>query len=88
MSLGRPRVASGRRVLGALVLATLVAMPALAFRPSASWVLGKVMERARDRSTTSLRVDATVSAWDLAGKPLVQGAVERVWLATPDRVRR
>jgi outer membrane lipoprotein-sorting protein len=66
----------------------LLATPALAFRPSASWVLGKVMERVRDRSTISLKVEATVSAWDLAGKPVVQGVSERVWLAKPDKVRR
>jgi outer membrane lipoprotein-sorting protein len=80
-----------RRVAVGLVGVALLAMlatPALAFRPSASWVLGKVMERARDRSTISLKVDATVSAWDVAGKPVVQGAAERVWLATPDKLRR
>lgn len=70
---------------GAALLATT---PALAFRPSATWVFGRAMEKARDRGTTSLRVDATTSVWDVTGKPVIEGAAERVWLEAPGRLRR
>jgi hypothetical protein len=68
--------------------AGLVARPALAFRPSTTWVLGRVLEKARDRGTGSLRADATTSTWDVTGKAVLEGAAERVWLEAPGRLRR
>ncbi len=46
------------------------------------------MEKARDRGTTSLRADATTTIWEVTGKPVVEGAAERVWLEAPGRLRR
>jgi hypothetical protein len=79
-----------RRLLAAAGLAVLglAALPAQAFRPSSTWVLGRAMEKARDRGTTSLRADATTSAWDVTGKAVIEGAAERVWLEAPGRLRR
>jgi hypothetical protein len=65
-----------------------VALPARAFRPSSLWVLGRAMEKARDRGTSSLRADATTTVWEVTGKPVVEGAAERVWLEAPGRLRR
>ncbi len=75
------------RVAAAVVVA-LLALPALAFRPSASWLFNRVVERASARSTTTLTVEATTSTWDAAGKPVVVGESERVWLAPPAMSRR
>ena len=65
-----------------------MAAPAQAFRPSANWLFGRAMEKARDRGTTSLKVEATTSTWDVTGKPVVEGAAERVWLEAPGKLRR
>ena len=75
------------RVAAAVVFA-LLALPALAFRPSANWLFNRVVERASARSTTTLTVEATTSTWDAAGKPVVVGESERVWLAPPAMSRR
>jgi hypothetical protein len=79
-----------RRLLTAAVgvAAGLTVTPALAFRPSTTWLLGRVMEKARDRGTTSLRAEATTSVWDVTGKIVLEGAAERVWLEAPGRLRR
>jgi len=74
-------------VVGAAAVA-LAAAPALAFRPSVQWVLGKVEEKSKARATTSLKVDAATTTWDLAGRPVIEGVAERVWLQAPGKLRR
>ncbi len=51
-------------------------------------MLNKVADRARDRGTVSLRVDAQTTVWDLAGRATVEGAPERVWLSQHGKLRR
>ena len=80
----RSRVA----VAVAVVVVAVLATPALAFRPSATWLFSRVMERSRERGTTSLRVEATTTTWDVTGKPQVEGSAERTWLTAPGRLRR
>ena len=75
-------------VAGIMCAVALASSPALAFRPSATWVCTKVMDKAGARGTTSLKIDATTSAWDLTGKAVIAGAPERVWLQAPGRLRR
>lgn len=88
MRLARRRLLTASVGVAAGVAAGLTATPALAFRPSTTWVLGRAMEKARDRGTSSLRADATTSAWDVTGKAVIEGAAERVWLEAPARLRR
>ncbi len=79
------------RVVVVAVVAVVVAfaaVPALAFRPSATWLFSRVMERARERGTTSLRAEATTTTWDIAGTAVIEGAAERTWLSAPGRLRR
>ena len=83
----RTRVAVAVAVVVVVVVA-VVAMPALAFRPSATWLFNRVMERSHDRGTTSLRVDASTTTWTITGAPVVEGAAERTWLSAPGRLRR
>ncbi len=77
-----------RRVFLVCVVAAVLAAPALAFRPSAGWLFARVMERARERGTTSLRVEATTTTWAPGGTAVVEGGAERSWLTTSGRVRR
>lgn len=75
-------------MVAVVVVAGIVAAPALAFRPSATWLFNRVLERARERGTTSLRVESTTSTWDATGTAVVAGDAERTWIATGGRVRR
>jgi hypothetical protein len=74
--------------VGVWCAVALASSPALAFRPSVTWVCAKVVDKANARGTSSLKVDATTSAWDVTGKVVVDGAAERVWLQAPGKLRR
>ena len=69
----------------AVVVASIfaAATPALAFRPSTKWVLDKSWQKAIDRGTTALRVDAVVVVYDpTSGARVGDDIPERSWLAS------
>ncbi len=87
---GRSRLAGfGMAPAVAIVLAVgalTAATPALAFRPSAKWLLDRTMDKAIDRGTKSLKVDATVAVYDENGARIANKAgdetAERTWLSS------
>lgn len=79
---------AGRAFAAGLVVAALWATSALAFRPSASWLLGQAADRARSRGSSSLLVEATTTVYDEKGRIVVDSAPEKLILAWPGKLRR
>ena len=66
-----------------VVVTCCAALPAQAFRPSTKWVLDKAWDKAIERGTTSLRVDAAVAVYDpTSGVVRGDEVSERSWLAS------
>lgn len=68
------------RVVAVVVVAAVLALPALAFRPSTKWVMDKALDRAIERGVKSVKVDATVTVYDDNGRQRGDDLAERVWL--------
>ncbi len=63
-----------------LAVTSLMAVPALAFRPSTKWVMDKVFDKAIGREVKSVKVDATVTVYGDDGRQKGDDLAEHVWL--------
>jgi hypothetical protein len=79
--------AVGSTGLGALLLG-LGASPAHAFRPSTRWHLGRLAERALERGSKTLKVEAELTRYDGRGRVLGALVQERLTFERPGNVRR
>jgi hypothetical protein len=71
-----------------VVCAGGVASVAHAYRPSAPTLLVRAMDRAVERATKALKVEATVQLYGEQGMAQGDPQVERVWIAAPAMQRR
>jgi outer membrane lipoprotein-sorting protein len=71
-----------------VVVGTLSSTPAAAYRPSTTSVLHRAMERAIERASRALKVEATVQMFAADGARRGEPLVERVWIAPPGQLRR
>ena len=72
-----------RLTLVCVVAALCASSPAAAFRPSTKWVIDKAYEKAIDRGTNALHVDANVVVYDLSTGASRVELGEKTWLASP-----
>jgi hypothetical protein len=75
------------RLLLAFILLS-ASTTASAYRPSTGAVLNRAMERAVERGTRSLKVEASVQVFSATGTPRGEPLLERVWIAAPGQMRR
>ena len=69
------------------VVVTALALPALAYRPPASTLVGKAMDKEVERGTKSLKLDVETVVYDASGLPRAPVS-EHWWLQPPGRVRK
>jgi hypothetical protein len=75
-------------VVAAVFFVVAWSLPAPAYRPSASSVLNRAMERAVERGTKVLKVETIVQEFTGEGAPNVEPVNERLVLAAPGQLRR
>ncbi|MDP2342633.1 MAG: hypothetical protein Q8O67_16870 [Deltaproteobacteria bacterium] len=70
-------------VVAVVVACLLGSSSAAAFRPSTKWVIDKAYDKAIDRGTSALHVDANVVVYDPVTGASRGELAERTWLASP-----